>query len=157
MLRLAELLDPRLIVAELSATTKVGVLEEFSGLLGAHAGGLNGRLDPAAVLEVLLERERLGSTGIGEGVALPHGKLPGLGELVLALGRSPSGVDFDAADGQPAHLFFLLLSPEGSTRHLQVLAGLARLLREAAFRRRLLAAASAEALYDAVLSAVGEL
>ncbi len=156
MLKLADLLHPKL-VAELSATTKASVLEELAELLSAHAAAAgNGQIRKARVLEVLLERERLGSTGIGEGVALPHGKLAGLGSLMLGLGRSTVGVDFEAVDGQPARLFFLLLSPEGSTRHLQALAALARLLRETGVRQRLLAADSAQAMYQEMLRALAE-
>jgi PTS system nitrogen regulatory IIA component len=156
LLKLADLLHPKL-VAELSATTKASVLEELAELLSAHAAAAgNGQIRKARVLEVLLERERLGSTGIGEGVALPHGKLAGLGSLMLGLGRSTVGVDFEAVDGQPARLFFLLLSPEGSTRHLQALAALARLLRETGVRQRLLAADSAQAMYQEMLRALAE-
>ena len=154
-MKLIDSLDPRLIIAELAATTKTGVLEEISELLSTRLGQANGSPSKAHILEVLLERERLGSTGIGHGVALPHGRLPGLSRLLLGLGRSPAGVEFDSADGRPVNLFFLLLSPEGSTRHLLALAALANVLREGGVRERLLSAASAQDMYEELLRALG--
>ena len=168
--KLAELLSARLVAAELAATTKAGALDELAqrrselaqrvnDLAGGGAGrglGLPGRILEERILHVLLERERLGSTGLGHGVALPHGRLPGLEGFLLGLDRSRPGVDFDADDGEPAHLVALLVSPEGTTRHLLALAGLARLLRDAAVRDRLLSAASAEAMEDVLLAALAE-
>lgn len=156
-MKLAALLNPALVIPELAATTKRGVLEELAALLSAHLAQEGGAgLPPERIVEVLLERERLGSTGIGEGVALPHGKLSGLSQLCLGLARSRAGIDFEAADGRPAHLFFLLLSPEGSTRHLLALAALARLLRDGAVRARLLTAPSAEAFHQELLRTLEE-
>lgn len=157
-MNLAALLNPALVIPELAATTKRGVLEELAGLMVVRLAEVNGlSASREQIVEVLLERERLGSTGIGQGVALPHGKLPRLPGTYLALGRSPTGVDFDSEDGEPARLFFLLLSPEGSAQHLLALAALARLVREAALRERLLAAASAQDILEELSSALREL
>jgi PTS system nitrogen regulatory IIA component len=95
-----------------------------------------------------LERERLGSTGIGGGIAIPHGKLGALKSLLMAFGRSRKGVEFDAMDGKPTHLFFLLLAPEDSTgAHLKMLARISRSLKNSVFRERLMTAADGRELY----------
>ena len=99
------------------------------------------KFDPEAMLHVLLEREKLGSTGIGDGIAIPHGKLAGLDEMVVAFGRSREGIDFEAMDGKPVHLFFLLMAPENSAgQHLKALAKISRMLKDAGFRKNLLEA-----------------
>ena len=91
--------------------------------------------------KVLIEREQLASTAIGEGVAIPHGKLGAVGEIVACLGRAPTGVEFDSMDGQPTYLFFVLVAPESSTgAHLKALARISRVFKDPEFRRRLLAA-----------------
>jgi PTS system nitrogen regulatory IIA component len=99
-----------LIVPALSGTTKTAVLRE----LAEHLARQQGDIDAARLVEVLGERERLGSTAIGDGIAIPHGKLPGLKGVIGAFGRHPGGVDFDSLDGSPTHLFFLLVAPEES-------------------------------------------
>jgi len=98
-------------------------------------------LDSGEMLDILLDRERLGSTGIGEGVAIPHGKMVGLKEMVISFGRSREGIDFEAMDGKPVHLFFLLMAPENSAGlHLKVLAKISRMLKDPVFRKKLVAA-----------------
>jgi nitrogen PTS system EIIA component len=100
---------------------------------------------------VLVERESLASTAIGEGVAIPHGKLPVVGEIVACLGRARAGVDFDSMDGLPTYLFFVLVAPESSTgAHLKALARISRVFKDADFRRRLLAAPDRESMYQVV-------
>ena len=87
---------------------------------------------------VILEREKLGSTGIGEGVAIPHGKMKGIDHILCAFGRSKKGIDFDAVDGKPVHIFFLLLAPEDSAGlHIQMLSRISRILRDPSFRKQL--------------------
>ena len=101
-----------------------------------------------AMLQVLLERERLGSTGIGEGIAIPHGKLQGLDEILLSFGRSSEGISFDAMDGKPVHLFFLLMAPENSAGlHLKILAKISRMLKDPALRDNLLRAMGKERIW----------
>jgi PTS system nitrogen regulatory IIA component len=122
------------VVLDLESQVKSDILGEMARALAAAEPGL----EPDSLLRVLEEREGLQSTGIGEGVAIPHGKLPGLKRLVASFARSRSGVDFDSIDGQPTHLFFLLVVPEHSGgQHLKALARISRFFRDAAFRSRL--------------------
>ena len=110
------------------------------------------KIDRTKAIDVLQQREKLGSTGIGDGVAIPHGKVPDLSELVVAFGRSREGISFDAIDGKPAHLFFLLLAPENSTgQHLKALARISRMLKTPDFRRKLLDADTTSDLYKAII------
>ena len=95
--------------------------------------------DVGETVGVILEREKLGSTGIGDGVAIPHGKMKGLSRILCAFGRSKKGIDFDAVDGKPVHIFFLLLAPEDSAGlHIQMLSRISRILRDPSFRKRLI-------------------
>jgi len=108
---------------------------------------LHPEIDVDRLVEVLWERERLGSTAIGDGIAIPHGKLSGLREVLGAFGRHLQGVDFQSLDGRPTQLFFLLVAPEDSVgAHLKALARVSRLLKDRAFRARLLAAPDQEEL-----------
>ncbi|MBI5445185.1 MAG: PTS sugar transporter subunit IIA, partial [Deltaproteobacteria bacterium] len=108
--------------------------------------------DVRSAVGVLLDREKLGSTGIGEGIAIPHGKLRELDRVVGVFGRSRPGVDFDSMDGAPVHLLFLLLAPEASaSSHLKALARISRLLRDRSFREELLRTDSREDLYRLLL------
>ncbi len=136
-MKITEMLRKEFILEELKAGNKRDVLAE---LVAVFAKG-GGRIDPEATLQVLLEREKLGSTGIGDGIAIPHGKLAGLDEMVIAFGRSREGIDFEAMDGKPAHLFFLLMAPVNSSgQHLKALARISRMLKDGVFRRNLLEA-----------------
>jgi PTS system nitrogen regulatory IIA component len=113
--------------------------------------GRHPRIDRATLSRVLIEREQLASTAIGEGVAIPHGKLGAVGEIVACLGRAPGGVDFDSMDGQPTFLFFVLVAPESSTgAHLKALARISRVFKDPEFRRRLLAAPDGDSMYSVV-------
>ena len=133
-MKIAELLDIKAISTELTSSKKVEVLAEMVDLLRR----VQPDLDARELLAVLIEREELGSTGIGDGVAIPHGKLKGLDRLLMAFGRKKDGVDFDSMDNRPAHLFFLLLAPESeATLHLKALARISKLLRKEDIRRQL--------------------
>jgi PTS system nitrogen regulatory IIA component len=100
------------------------------------------------MVKTLLDREKLGSTGIGDGIAIPHGKLADLDELIVSFGRSRQGVEFDSMDGKPANLFFLLLAPENTTGlHLKALAKISKMLKDSAFRKKLIEAKSKDELY----------
>jgi PTS system nitrogen regulatory IIA component len=122
-LRLASLTRPELIFPDLPAQDRAAVLRELAGRI-AKAGVVR---DAEDLFQKLWEREQLGSTGIGSGVAIPHTKLPGLSHGIVAIGMVPGGVDFGAADGQPVRLLFLVLSPSASPgEHLQVLATISR-------------------------------
>jgi PTS system nitrogen regulatory IIA component len=141
------ILHPEDIIASLSARGKSAVLEELAEkVLERHPS-----LDRENLLAVLNERERLGSTGIGEGIAIPHGKLRNAEELVLVFGRSREGIDFNSLDGRPAQLFFLLIAPdEAAGLHLKMLARISRILKDPLVRRRLLEASDAEEIYNII-------
>lgn len=146
-MKIVELIRREMIVPSLAARDKRGILDE----LAAHVARQNPRIDHQTLLRVLVDREQLASTAIGEGVAIPHGKLSTVGEIVACLGRAPGGVDFDSMDGQPTFLFFVLVAPENSTgAHLKALARISRVFKDAEFRRRLLAADDAEAMYRVI-------
>lgn len=131
---------------DLAATDKEQVLAEMARALGAAEP----TVDPERLLAVLREREELQSTGIGDGVAIPHGKLSGLERLLASFARSP-GVDFAAIDGEPTRLFFLLVVPEQSGgQHLKALARISRFLRDERFREKLVAAADLDEVFAAI-------
>lgn len=139
-----EFLDPDSVVPALRARAKKQVLQELSAQAVRRLPGL----DEREVFETLLQRERLGSTGIGDGVAIPHGKLPGLDRLFGLFARFDRPVDFEALDGQPVDIAFLLLAPEGAgADHLKALAQVARILREPGMLAHIRAARDAGALY----------
>lgn len=146
-MNIVELLNSESVEAEIKSTTKDNVLAEMTDVLLRSAPELN----RTEVLTVLRERERLGSTGIGEGVAIPHGKLKNIDQLILSFGRSKAGVDFDSMDGKPAHLFFLLLAPEDSISiHLKTLARISKLLKDQDVRDQLLNADTADDIYQII-------
>ena len=133
------------IIKELKAATKEAALAELAAVL-THAGSTD---DQDEMVKVLMARERLGSTGIGDGIAIPHGKICGLDDLMISIGRSNKGVDFNAMDGKPVHLFFLLMAPENfSGQHLKVLARISRLLKDSVLRKKLMEAESPDELFN---------
>jgi PTS system nitrogen regulatory IIA component len=146
-MKISEFLHPDSVIGALTAKDKPGVLAELCAALSQRIPGV-----PAQKLcEVLLDRERLSSTGIGDGVAIPHGKMPGLPSLVAAFGVSRAGVDFEAIDGKPTQLFFALLAPENSAGvHLKALARISRLFKNPAFRKAILDAVDAKAIFDLI-------
>lgn len=138
---LTELLTPDRVRVPLAGRTKEAVLEELVGVL-ARAGAV---ADAEGMLRAVHQREAALSTGIGGGVAIPHGKGDGVQSLVMAAGVVPEGMDFDALDGQPVRLFFLLLAPEAAAgAHVKALSRISRLVRREETRARLVASASAE-------------
>lgn len=144
-MKIIEILEPSCIIADMAAANKEEALEELAATLVPGPEGL----DLATVVEVLMERERLGSTGIGDNVAIPHGKLANLSGLKLAFGRSLKGVDFESMDGKLSHLFFLLLAPVNSAGlHLKALAKVSRMLMSASFRESLMQAAQGQEIYQ---------
>jgi PTS system nitrogen regulatory IIA component len=146
MMRILEALNKNAIIDDLKAKDKKGILEELVFPLVETTG-----VDQATLVKVLIEREQLGSTGIGGGVGIPHGKLADLESIALGFGLSRSGVDFESMDGKPAHIFFLLLTPENSTGlHLKLLARISRLLKKGPFKERLLNAQDRDEIYHAI-------
>ena len=146
-MRITDILTEDMVVPSLRGRTKGDIIRELASVVAAgHPEIEQGRL-----VQALEDRERLNSTALGEGVAIPHGKLPGLKRVVAAFGRCPGGVDFASLDGKPTHLFFLLVAPEDSAgAHLKALARISRLLKDEAFRRRLMTVASGPELYQAI-------
>jgi len=133
-MKLSELLSKQGIIENLISHDKKGILHEFSELSTSVAS----QLKPNTVLDILLSREQLGSTAVGNGVAIPHGKVPGLDNIIALFGRSQKGVDFQAHDEKVTHLFFVLLAPETAIgNHLQALARLSRLLKDPRLREKL--------------------
>jgi PTS system nitrogen regulatory IIA component len=133
-----------LVAATLTGATKSDVVRE----LAAHLASQTEEIDAELLVNVLWERERLGSTAIGDGIAIPHGKLAGLRGVIGAFGRHRNGVDFDSLDGKPTTLFFVLVAPEDSVgQHLKALARVSRLLKDSSFRERLMNATDRAELF----------
>jgi PTS system nitrogen regulatory IIA component len=131
-MKLAEYLDKDLIISDLSARTKPEVLAELVSTLSAKFP----ELDPKRVAQVLMDREMLGTTGIGDGIAIPHGKLDSIDQVLVIVGRSREGVDFASLDHKPASIFFTVLAPSSVVGlHLKILATVSRLLKDGSFRQ----------------------
>jgi nitrogen PTS system EIIA component len=140
---LTDLVAPNAILPSLKVNGKKQAIQE----LAARAAELTGQSE-RAILEILLQREKLGSTAVGNGVAIPHGKLPKLGRLFGLFARLERPIDFEALDSQPVDLIFLLLAPEAAgADHLKALARVARLLRDPEIARKLRESRDADALY----------
>ena len=152
-MKLLELMSTNRVAYRLTASDKEGVLEELVQrcfIQDADNLGLKAE-DQSGILEVLKERESLGSTGIGDGVAIPHGKFPRLGHLAAGIGIHEGGVDFGALDGNESQFFVVLLAPEDCAgQHLKALARIARLFRDAGFKRRLIDAQTTQELFDLI-------
>jgi nitrogen PTS system EIIA component len=146
-MKVVDFLAPDAIVPSLSGTSKGAVLAELASFLAERQP----RIDVPTLRRVLEEREQLASTAIGDGIAIPHGKLDTLDRLVGALGRSVAGLDCDSIDGKPTHLLFMLVAPTNSAGiHLKALARLSRLFRDAAFRQKLLDAPDSATMYRTI-------
>lgn len=146
-MRIAEFLQPDAVIAELAARNKQEVLQELSRAMASA----NPTLNQDRLVFALREREKLSSTGIGEGIAIPHAKLSELTQLLASFGVSHAGVDFDAIDGRPTHLFFALIAPENSAGiHLKALARISRLFKSAQFRSAIMQAKTADEIYSLI-------
>lgn len=142
-MKILDVLRKDAIVPELTGLTKPEVLQELVAPVAEICG-----IDANNLVKVLMERERLGSTGIGGGIGIPHGKLKQIEELVVGFGLSRRGVDFESLDGLPTRIFFLLVTPENSAGlHLKMLARISRILKNEAFKERLLRAADRDEIY----------
>ncbi len=143
-----DLITKEYIIDDLKSKTKREVLVELAEVF--KRGNIAADYD--SMVEVLLEREKLGSTGIGDGIAIPHGKLAGLEHLIISFGRSREGIGFDSLDGNPVHIFFLLMAPENSAgQHLKALAKISRMLKDRDFRNELTEAESPEEMYNLII------
>ena len=148
-MRIADFLSKEAIKPNLQATDKKGVIAELVDVL-VQAGRIDAK-DREKLTKSLLERESLGSTGVGHGIGIPHGKLEGVRELVAAFGVSQRGVNFDSLDGELVYLFFLLVAPHDSAGpHLKALARISRLLKDKFFRNTLRKAANAEQILEII-------
>ncbi len=146
-MKLIEILSPEMVLGELDAADKEGAIREMCAHIAKHRSNVK----VEDMVRTLLEREKLGSTGIGEGVAIPHGKLNGIDALIACFAKSNKGIDFNAIDNQPSHLFFVLLAPNNSAGlHLKALARISRLLKSQEFRDRLMRAENAEGLFKII-------
>lgn len=145
-MKILDVLKKETILVDLKSKDKKGVIDELVTPVAKLAG-----IEHKKLVRVLLEREQLGSTGIGGGIGIPHGKLKGMDSLILGFGLSRSGIDFESMDGKPTHIFFLLVTPENSTGlHLKLLAQISRLLKKEMFKESLLKTADR----DEVLSII---
>jgi PTS system nitrogen regulatory IIA component len=145
--KITDFLTAQTVIPTLASRDKNAALQEMAeGLVSYHR-----QLDKQKVLAVLLDREKISTTAIGEGVAIPHGKLPGVDRVMGMFARSPEGVDFASLDGGPTHLFFVLIAPENAAAdHLKALARISRLLKDEAFRRRLMEGQTGQELFNII-------
>ena len=151
-MKLLDFLKEEWVIPELNGTDKLSVLRELSEVLIKPCGVTSS----GELMQVLLERERLGSTGIGEGVAIPHGRLKRLKHFFVSFGRSTHGMDFDAIDHRPCQIFFMVMAPENSAvENLKLLSRIVTLLKESSFKKRLMDAHSQRELFQ-ILSAEDE-
>jgi PTS system nitrogen regulatory IIA component len=145
-MKIVEFLQPSAVVDDLPGTSAQAVLAELARPLATLA-----KLDAQRLLDTLVEREKLGSTGIGDGVAIPHGKVAGLPSIMASFGRSKQGVDFNAIDGKPTYLFFTLFAPENSAgAHLKALARISRIFKNPGFRESIMKAADAAEMFHLI-------
>jgi len=152
-MKLLDFIDPKAITADLAARSKQDALAELATLLARMCP----KHSESSIAEILADRERLATTGIGEGVAIPHGKSEHLGSIQGAVGISRAGCEFDAIDGNPVHIFVALLAPLASTGdHLKALARVSRILKDPQVRARLVRSTSAEEVYASLVEADSE-
>jgi PTS system nitrogen regulatory IIA component len=148
-MKIVDVLQKEAIQIDLKATDKKGVIEELVVPIARITG-----VKQTEMVRVLMDREGLGSTGIGDGIGIPHGKLKGLTSLVVGFGISRKGIDFESLDNRPTHIFFLLITPENATGlHLKLLARISRILKSDSFKEQLLSAPEPEDIYSIISEA----
>lgn len=146
-MKISHFLNKDSIIANLKATDKKGVIDEFASIISKTT-----TISAKEIAAILMEREQLGSTGIGGGIAIPHGKLELIEPIVIGFGLSQKGVEYDSLDNKPVHIFFLLLTSENSTGgHLRVLAQISKLLKMDEFKKGLLGAQSVDDIYEIIM------
>lgn len=147
-LEINDVLKKESIIPNLYSKTKSEVIRELSEKVATIYPNFNRE----NLISVLLEREKLCSTAVDEGVAIPHGKMSGISSIIVAFGRSIEGIDFESLDGNPTHLFILLIAPENSSGvHLKLLARISRIFKNPDFRSRITKAASQDEIYELIL------
>lgn len=148
-MKILDFLCPEAVTGNLEATTKKDVIEEMVTMM--VEAGVFEKKHKTKIVDVLMARESLGSTAIGQGIAIPHGKTDCVDKLVAGLGVSKKGLDFDALDGEPAYIFFLLAAPVDSAGpHLKALARVSRLLKDKFFRESLKSAKDTKEILDLI-------
>ena len=146
-MKIMDYLDEERVMANLQGVDKASILRELAGVLVSPCKAAS--VDE--LLQVLLDREKLGSTGIGEGIAIPHGRLKKIKNFFISFGRSVKGVDFDSIDRKPSQLFFLVIAPENSAvDNLKLLSRIVTLLKEPSFKKRLIGAPSRQELFKVI-------
>ncbi len=145
-MKILDVLQKESIISDLKSQDKKGILEELVAPIASITG-----VNHKDLVRVLMDREQLGSTGIGGGIGIPHGKLKQLKSLALGFGLSRKGVDFESMDNQPTHIFFLLVTPENSTGlHLKMLARVSRILKHDQFKAKLLSATNTDEIFSII-------
>ena len=146
-MKISQFLNKNSIIANLESTDKKGVIDELASAISETC-----KIPAKKIAAILMEREKLGSTGIGGKIAIPHGKLDLMESIIIGFGLSKKGVEYDSLDNQPVHIFFLLLTSENSTgEHLKVLAQISKLLKTDDFKKDLLAAQSVDDIYNIIM------
>lgn len=146
-MKIADILSPECVISDIHATQKKDILEELARPVAQEYN-----LDLNELVGVLQAREKLGSTGIGEGVAIPHGKMGDLKTVAAAIARSSKGLSFDAIDGKPCHIFFMLVAPSNSaSQHLKALARASMLLKDPALRKKIMEVRTAGEMYHLIV------
>lgn len=143
IMKILDVLQLETIIPELTSRDKKGILEELAAPISEITG-----IRHSDLVRVLMEREQLGSTGIGDGIGIPHGKIANMDRMMVGFGMSRQGMDFDSLDGRPTHIFFVLVTPEQSTgQHLKLLARLSKMLKSDLFRKKLMTASSRDEIH----------
>jgi nitrogen PTS system EIIA component len=146
-LKITDILDSAMVIPSLKGRDKKAVLREMAEWVAERCELMNAQ----KVFDVLVGREKVGSTAIGEGVAIPHGTVPGIQRVQAVFARSPQGVDFESLDGGPTYIFFLLIAPENSAgEHLKALARISRLLQDASFRASLMKGETPQEIFETI-------
>lgn len=148
-MKIEDFLEVKTIVTSLDSTTKKDVIGELAGSISSTHSNIN----PERLVEALLEREKLCSTAVDSGVAVPHAKISGITDIVLGFGRSLEGIVFDSLDKQPTHFFITLIAPEDTTStHIQMLARISKIFKDPELRSKLLQCESEQEIYEAIIS-----
>ncbi len=146
-MKISQFLHRDSIIADLKAKDKKGVIDELALTISKAT-----KTSAKTIAEILLEREQLGSTGIGGGIAIPHGKLNLTESIIIGFGLSKKGIEYESLDSRPVHIFFVLLTSENSTGgHLKVLAQISKLLKTDSFKKGLLSAQSVDDIYEIIM------
>ena|ERR1700758_4579502 len=146
-MKIVDVLKKECVIPNLHSKTKPEVIKEISERVASQYPNIN----TERLFEILIEREKLCSTAVDAGVAIPHGKLSGLSNIITAFGRSLEGIDFESLDGKPTHLFILLIAPENSAgAHLKLLARISRIFKDPDLRSRIMEARSQDEIYEII-------